>query len=138
METIFLKQLFLSSFYNLYNYFFGLKIFWGQVPLMIDYFLYVANNKVRLDIYYDWQRQIIENTNRNVWYKFCYILHTSYFTMRGQSVVTTDLIILTVSCFLVAVTVKGDTWHMTRDTWHMTHATWHIVWDEHSINISAP
>ena len=24
------------------------------------------------------------------------------------------------------------------DTWHLTHDMWHIVWDEHSLKISAP
>ena len=33
--------------------------------------------------------------------------------------------------------VTGDTWQVKHDTWHMTHKTWHIVWDEHSLKISA-
>ena len=33
--------------------------------------------------------------------------------------------------------VTRDRWHMTGDTWQVTHAIWHMVWDEHSLKISA-
>ena len=33
--------------------------------------------------------------------------------------------------------VTGDRWHVTGDTWHVTHNTWLIVWNEHSLKISA-
>ena len=31
-----------------------------------------------------------------------------------------------------------DTGHVTHDMWHKTHDTWHIVWELHSLKISAP